>query len=147
MTEDHWFISVIFLDVGVILANICEHCLIINRWKYLDRIEHILLSLSVSDLMLGSACLIVDSWHLHFAVAHNETEQCNVTSNASRIWGDNNGTLDCDEMHGMDNPYRLMNSIFDTLFLFTVFASALHVMAVAIERIYAVRFPHKYHIF
>ena len=52
-----------------------------------------------------------------------------------------------DDRHVLDRHHQLMNCIFDALFIFTMFASVLHVMALAVERLCAVRFTQKYHIF
>ena len=58
-----------------------------------------------------------------------------------------NSTLRRNTSSGFEKQYNSTQFIFDTVFLFTVFASVLHVTAVAVERIYAVRFPRKYYIF
>ena len=87
-----WLIGCLILDVAVILTNVCEHVFIIKRWKYLDRIDHLLLSLSVSDLIFGLSTFTIDSWYLSRDLLLNDTTHAhnlvnisaniNITSNA-----------------------------------------------------------------
>lgn len=124
MSAIAFMIGCIVLDIGVILTNISEQVLIARKWKFLDRIDHLLLSLSISDLICGIATLGVDSWSLVF-------EQ-NRQANSSTL--------------SLEN-HKIVSSVFDSVFVFSVFASVLHVIAIAVERLYAVRFPRKYYIF
>ena len=61
---ESWLIACIILDVGVIIANSIQQIIICRKWKMLDRIEHLLLSLSISDLLSGIATLSIDVWFL-----------------------------------------------------------------------------------
>lgn len=163
-----WLIGCMVLDVAVIVSNICEHVFIIKSWEHLDRIDHLLLSLSVSDLIFGLSTFTIDSWYLSRDLLLNDTNSnigYNATDIATNATTDNSSlrtscfsksflsgevfgnATELDGMHLLDKHHQLMNCIFDALFIFTVFASVLHVMALAIERLCAVRFTQKYYIF
>ena len=120
MSSTGWIVSCLVLDIAVIVANITEQFLIIRKWAHLDRIDHILLSLSISDLISGIATLGIDSFFLAL-----KTGAIKVTGQESAI----------------------LVTIFESIFLFSVFASIFHIVAVAIERLFAVKFPTKYYIF
>jgi len=143
-----WLIGCIFLDICVIISNVCEHVLIIKGWKNLDRIDHLLLSLSVSDLVNGLSTLFIDSWYLARKMSLNVTRM-NETSHTPCFGRRDaeNKTFTNETTHFLEEHHSLMNCIFETVFLFTVFVSVLHVTAIAFERICAVRFPRKYYIF
>lgn len=136
-----WYVGCIVLDIGVILTNLCEEIYILRGWNTLDRIDHLLLSLSVSDFFNGVATLGIDSWVLARSLVLDNSTLTSATplivTNSSV-----NGTSNVLVSH-----HRVIQIIFETVFLFTVFVSVLHVTAVAVERIYAVRFPRKYYIF
>ncbi|XP_057291607.1 G-protein coupled receptor 3-like [Hydractinia symbiolongicarpus] len=117
-----WLVTCIVLDIAVIIANFIEQLLIYQKWQYLDRIDHLLLSLSISDIISGIATLGIDSWFL----------------------ARENGHISDMVLH---EHHNMISKIFDSVFLFSVFASIFHVIAVAIERLYAIRFPRRYYIF
>ena len=121
-----WLIGCILLDVAVILTNVGEQFLICSKWKSLDRIDHLLLSLSISDLLNGVATLSVDSWYLA------RDSDLKMGANVSTVVTEN---------------HEIVARIFDSAFIFSVFASVLHVIAVAVERLYAICLPRKYYIF
>ena len=116
-----WLIACIILDTFVILANVIEQFLIIRKWSKLDRIDHLLFSLSISDLISGITTLGIDSWWMSVKLSNNQ--------NISR------GTA------------LAVAKIFDGVFLFSVFASVFHIIAVAIERLFAIQFPRQYYRF
>ena len=116
-----WLIACIVLDTFVILANVIEQFLIIRKWSKLDRIDHLLFSLSISDLISGITTLGIDSWWMSVKLSNNQ--------NISR------GTA------------LAVAKIFDGVFLFSVFASVFHIIAVAIERLFAIQFPRQYYRF
>ena len=115
-----WMVACIIIDSAVILANFGEQLLIVRKWKNLDRIDYLLLSLSISDLTSGIASLGIDAWYL--------SGELTLTI-VPRI------------------SHEIVTKIFDSVFLFSVFASTFHVIAVAIERFYAIKYPRKYYIF
>ena len=117
-----WLIACIILDIAVIIANVIQQTIICRKWKMLDRIEHLLLSLSISDLLNGIATLSIDVWFYTREEKKQNGEETYVSDNVIHV-------------------------ILDSVFIFSVFASVLHVIAVAVERLYAVRFPRKYYIF
>ena len=59
-----WFIPTIILDVLVIVANFTQQLIIFRKWSSIDRIDHLLLSLSISDLISGVVMLLTDSFFL-----------------------------------------------------------------------------------
>ena len=115
-----WMVACIIIDSAVILANFGEQLLIVRKWKNLDRIDYLLLSLSISDFTSGIATLGIDAWYL--------SGELTLTI-VPRI------------------SHEIVTKIFDSVFLFSVFASTFHVIAVAIERFYAIKYPRKYYIF
>nr|XP_012560766.1 melanocortin receptor 3 [Hydra vulgaris] len=115
-----WMVACIIIDSAVILANFVEQLLIVRKWKSLDRIDYLLLSLSISDFTSGVATLGIDGWYLS---------------------GEMNPTIVPRISH------EIVTKIFDSVFLFSVFASTFHVIAVAVERFYAIKYPRKYYIF
>ena len=129
------------LDVLVIGTNICEQFIIIKGWKHLDRIDHLLLSLSVSDLIFGFAALTMDSWYLARELKQLDNENNNSTKRCFSI------TIDESKSEFLEKYHPIINCTIEAAFVFTLFVSVLHVMALAIERLFAVRFPQKYHIF
>jgi len=117
-----WLITSITIDFVVIAANFIEQILIFKKWSSLDRIDHLLLSLSFSDLISGITMIVIDTWTLSLYAATGSPDS---NSNLSDI----------------------LEQTFDAVFLFSIFASVFHVIAVAVERLYAIKFPRKYHIF
>ena len=116
-----WLIACIVLDAFVILANVLEQFLIIRKWSKLDRIDHLLFSLSISDLISGITTLGIDSWWMSVNLSKNQ----NISHGTTLAVG----------------------KIFDGVFLFSVFASVFHIIAVAIERLFAIQFPRQYYRF
>ena len=114
-----WLITGIVVDFAVIVANLAEQCVMRRNWGILDRVDHFLFSLSLSDLVTGFCTISVDGWFLyHFA------------------------------KQGADpTPDPFLTKVFDAAFLFSVFASIFHVTAIAIERLMCVRFPKRSHYF
>ena len=126
MVSNLWLVACVALDVGVITINICEQLIISIKWNTLNRVDHLLFSLSISDLVCGLGSLGADSWYIW-----NRTNT--VSSNqTTSTYSSNNSVL---------------QNVFDLVFLFSLFASALHVMYLAIERVCAIRFPGKYMMF
>lgn len=121
-----WLIGSIALDIGVIISNVGEQILIGKKWKHLHRMDHLLLSLSISDLISGITTLIIDSWYL----VREVQKQNNITRTAFT----------------KETQY-IISRVFDSVFLFSVFAAMLHVIAIAVERLCAVKFPTRYYIF
>ena len=82
LNKENWLIGCMVLDVLVITTNFLEQFLIIRSWKHLDRIDHLLLSLSVSDVIFGLATLTIDSWYLSrhlnslIEVNNNKSKSC-----------------------------------------------------------------------
>lgn len=117
-----WFVPTIILDILVIVANFIQQVIIFRKWSSIDRIDHLLLSLSISDLISGIVMLLTDSFFLDVYLK---------------------GKLD-DEL----TPFgQVIDRCFDAVFVFTIFASICHVISVAVERLYAIKFPRKYYIF
>ena len=113
-----WIIASIVLDGAVIATNIIEFRLLIGKWKKLDRIEHLLFSLCIADLLAGVSAFTQDTYQLKLFV---ELGCINMSANAARV-------MDC-------------------LFIFSVLVSIFHVTAIAVERLVAVYYPVKYTIF
>lgn len=116
-----WLISCIVVDGLAIVANVGEQLLIYKNWSSLDRIDHLLLSLSISDLTNSVCIIIMDGWFL--------LKQLDVVSDLP------------------PSSTKIMVKVFDSVFVLSIFASIFHVIAVAIERLYAIRFPRKYYMF
>ena len=114
----YWIIFAVIIDSLVMLANIIELILLLRKWKCLDRIEHILFSLCVADLICGLVMFGQDVYQLRLVVL-----------NIGQI---------------MDTVEAL---VLDSLVMFFILVSHFHVSAIAIERIVAVSMPLKYSIF
>ncbi|XP_012556065.1 histamine H2 receptor [Hydra vulgaris] len=116
--DEVWLIITIVIDIAVIAANSGEITLLIKKWRNLDRIEHLLLSLSIADFIAGIAMTCQDIKQLVHVVRDNKF-QMNETDAI----------------------------IFDNLFVFCVLVSNFHVISIAVERLTAVVFPMKYSLF
>ncbi|XP_066915102.1 adenosine receptor A3-like [Clytia hemisphaerica] len=114
----YWMVAAVVVDGFVMALNIIELMLLLRRWKRLDRIEHILFSLCVADLICGIAMFGQDTYQLR-AIALNLP--LDITTTESLI-------LEC-------------------LIIFFILVSHFHVTAVAIERIFAVSMPMRYTVF
>lgn len=113
----NWVVVCIAVDVLIIGANSVEQLLLANNWSRLDRIDHLFFSLSVSDLLHGLVVLVMDLF----------------------FWSE--------LMHSTENIVPKILLISSSIFLFTIFSSVFHTIAIAIERFYAIKFPTKYHVF
>ena len=113
-----WILIAIIIDFAVIAANLIEITLLLKKWRNLDRIEHLLLSLSVSDFVAGIAMVCQDIKQL-FHIFHDKKVQMNGTDSIT----------------------------FDILFIFCVLVSNFHVISIAVERLVAVVLPLKYSLF
>lgn len=114
----YWIIGAIVIDGLVISANIIELSLLLRKWNRLDRIEHLLLSLCISDLIAGISAFTQDGMQLKEVL-----ENCIASMTA------------------------IESMIFDCFFFFVLFSSNFHVAAIAIERLVAVLLPLRYFIF
>lgn len=56
-----WLISAIIVDGLVISMNIIQLGLLLRNWRILDRTEHLLLSLCISDLISGIVLFGLDT--------------------------------------------------------------------------------------
>ena len=113
---DSWIIAALVIDILVIIGNIIEIGILLNKWNSLDRIEHLLFSLSVSDLLSGVTMVCQDLLFLKQVLIG-------------------------------EYPTEVVVTVLECLFLFSVLASNLHVLAIAVERFFAVVFPMKHQIF
>ncbi|XP_065662908.1 growth hormone secretagogue receptor type 1 [Hydra vulgaris] len=113
---DSWIKAALVIDVLVIVANTIEIGILLNKWRTLDRIEHLLLSLSISDFLTGITMCCQDVLLLKYVLFDEPPTDIAVT------------VLEC-------------------MFLFSVFASNFHVLAIAVERFFAVVFPMKHRFF
>jgi len=113
-----WFVSAIIVDGLVISMNIIQLALLLKKWSHLDRTEHLLVSLCISDLICGITMFGQDAFYLKEFL---------------------------DE--GKINPTDLENMILDCLLMFFVLVSNFHIVALAIERLVAVSFPMNYNMF
>jgi len=102
----------------------------------LDRIEHFLLSLSVSDLIFGVVTLGIDSWYLKtYGFVDTKSTGRNINTTISTTAVNTSST-------------EIFCSIaFNSVFLFSILASVFHVMAIAVERLCVIKFPKKYFFF
>ena len=116
--QEAWLIAAMVVDGIVISTNIIELALLLKKWHQLDRIEHLLFSLCISDLMAGIVTFIQDSIQL---------------GNMLSI--------------GAVSMTTTIAMIFDSFFFFFVLVSNFHIIAIAIERLVAVKFPMKYSVF
>ena len=123
-----WLISCIVLDIGVIGTNVGQQLIISSKWKDLDRIDHLLLSLSITDLLSGITTLTDDIYVL--------VDVMTVPNNSSRQCYKNN-----------TQPYCILVKFMDSIILFSIFSALCHALAIAVERIYAIRFPFQYRSF
>nr|XP_047122410.1 neuromedin-U receptor 2-like [Hydra vulgaris]XP_047122411.1 neuromedin-U receptor 2-like [Hydra vulgaris]XP_047122412.1 neuromedin-U receptor 2-like [Hydra vulgaris] len=114
-----WVVFCIIIDLAIVLANLMEQLLIVQKWNSLDRIDFLLLSLSVSDFASGIASLGIDVWHLSREM-----------------------TLTFVPIISQE----LMIKSIDSVYLFSVFSSTFHVIVLAIERFYAIKYPKKYYV-
>ncbi|XP_066919509.1 adrenocorticotropic hormone receptor-like [Clytia hemisphaerica] len=117
-----WFIPAIVLDVMVIVANFAQQLIIFRKWSSIDRIDHLLLSLSISDLISGLVMLLTDSYIMHEHLTGMMNQEQTAFS-------------------------KIVDMCFDSVFVFSIFASIFHVISVAVERLWAIKFPRKYYIF
>lgn len=117
-----WFIPAIILDVMVIVANFAQQLIIFRKWSSIDRIDHLLLSLSISDLISGLVMLLTDSYIMHEHLTGMMNQEQTAFS-------------------------KIVDMCFDSVFVFSIFASIFHVISVAVERLWAIKFPRKYYIF
>eukprot|EP00111_Clytia_hemisphaerica_P020563 TCONS_00060564-protein len=117
-----WFIPAIVLDVMVIIANFAQQLIIFRKWSSIDRIDHLLLSLSISDLISGLVMLLTDSYIMHEHLTGMMNQEQTAFS-------------------------KIVDMCFDSVFVFSIFASIFHVISVAVERLWAIKFPRKYYIF
>lgn len=113
-----WLIISLVFDFIVVVVNLIELKILVSKWSKLERIEHILLSLCISDLFSGMFMLVQDSQIMHQVMKHN-----------------------------MHNNSRIESLVLDSLFIFTVLSTVLHVTVISIERLVAVAFPIKYNSF
>ena len=118
MDAEPWLIGAIAIDGAVISANIVELTLLLKKWHKLDRIEHLLVSLCISDLVAGIVTFAQDAIQLRNIIEY-----------------------------GMVRMTSTVGMIFDCFFFFFVLVSNFHIISIAIERLVAVKFPMKYSIF
>ena len=118
-----WFIPAIVLDVMVIVANFAQQLIIFRKWSSIDRIDHLLLSLSISDLISGLVMLLTDSYIM------NQYFTNTLMDEEPTAFG------------------KIVDMCFDSVFVFSIFASIFHVISVAVERLWAIKFPRKYYVF
>lgn len=113
-----WLISAIIVDGLVISMNIIQLGLLLRNWRILDRTEHLLLSLCISDLISGIVLFGLDTHSLKYFIVHGEI---NLTRTESFV-------LEC-------------------FIIFFILSSNFHIISLAIERLVAVSFPMNYAIF
>lgn len=141
MPSTLWLIACITLDVGVLFTNLCEQLMISIKWHAMNRIDHLLFSLSISDLICGLGALGADSWHFWNGTQHQGNTTSNMTSHQTNTTL-YNYTISTSFTSSRDQP--IIQSIFDLIFIFSLLASAFHVMYLAVERVCAIRFPGFY---
>ena len=113
-----WLISAIIVDGLVISMNIIQLGLLLRNWRILDRTEHLLLSLCISDLISGIVLFGLDTHSLKYYL---ENGKINLTRTESFV-------LEC-------------------FIIFFILCSNFHIISLAIERLVAVSFPMNYAIF
>lgn len=113
-----WLISAITVDGLVISMNIIQLGLLLRNWRILDRTEHLLLSLCISDLIAGIVFFGLDTHSLKYYLVHGKI---NLTKTEAVV-------LEC-------------------LMVFFILTSNFHIISLAIERLVAVSFPMNYAIF
>lgn len=114
----YWIVGALIIDGLVISANIIELTLLLKKWSRLDRIDHLLFSLCVSDLIAGVCAFTQDSMQLREVLENCQPKMMAIES-----------------------------KVFDCLFFFVLFSSNFHVAAIAVERLVAVLIPLRYSVF